>query len=204
MAVIMPIAGKLYNRAGPRLLIGLGLVFNAISFYQFSRLALSAGYWDIFLPQALQGFGFGFIFVSVSTAALSTIENRFITAASGLYNVVRQVFGSIGITLSAALLTRGENWNRAILMEHINVYKDRTSEMLRILSSYFYSRGMDAAGAYDRALKVMEGVVTRQSSMLSYNRVFFIIAVVFLISIPLIFLLKPPKMTLEADTSENK
>ena len=199
MGVIMPIAGTLYNRTGPRLLIGLGLVLNVISFYQFSRLALNVGYWDIFWPQAMQGLGFGFIFVSLTTAVLSTIENRFVTAAAGLYNVTRQVSASIGITLSATLLTRGENWNRALLMEHINIFTDRTSDTLRILSSYFYSRGMDAAGAYDRALKVVEGVVTRHSSMLSYNHVFFIMAVVFLISIPLIFLIKNPKMTSKID-----
>jgi DHA2 family multidrug resistance protein len=200
MMVTMPIAGKLYNRTGPRWLIGCGLVLNAISFYQFSRLALNAGYWDIFLPQVLQGLGFGFIFVALSTAALSTIEKKFMTAASGLYNVTRQVFASIGIALSATLLTRGENLNRAVLMGHVNVFTDRTSEMLRILSSYFYSRGMDAAGAYDRALKVVEGAVARQASMLSYNHVYFIMAVVFFISIPLIFLIKNPKMTLKIDT----
>ncbi|MGD0274733.1 MAG: hypothetical protein ABSB79_01550 [Syntrophales bacterium] len=182
------------------MLIGLGLVLNVISFYQLSHLALNTGYWDIFFPQAVQGLGFGFIFVALSTAVLSTIENRFMTAAAGLYNITRQVFASIGIALSAALLTRGENWNRAVLMEHVNVFTYRTSEMLRILSSYFYSRGMDTAGAYDRALKVVEGVVARQSSMLSYNHVFFIMSVVFLLSIPLIFLLKNPKMTFKTDT----
>jgi len=200
MGVTMPIAGKLYNRTGPRWLIGFGLVLNAISFYQLSRLALNAGYWDIFFPQAVQGLGFGFIFVSLSTAALFTIEKKLMTAASGLYNVTRQVFASIGIALSATLLTRGENWNRAILMKHVNVFTDKTSESLRILSSYFYSHGMDAAGAYNRALKVVEGTVDRQSSMLSYNHVFFIMAVVFLISIPLIFLIKNQKMTLKTDT----
>ena len=196
----MPISGKLYNRTGPRWLIPIGLVLNVVSFYQFSRLALNAGYWDLFFPQVLQGLGFGFIFVALSTAALSTIEKRHMTAASGLYNVTRQVFASIGIALSATLLTRGETWNKAVLMEHVNVFSDKTSEMLRMLSSYFYSRGMDAAGAHDRALKALEGSVARQASMLSYNQVYLIMAVIFLISIPLIFLLKNQKITVKIET----
>ena len=193
MMITMPLAGRLYNRIGPRWLIGSGLALNVVSFYGLSRLALEAGYWDLFFPQALQGLGFGLIFVALSTAALSTIEKKHMTAASGLYNVTRQVFASIGIALSATLLTRGEMLNRAVLMEHFNLFSDKSSDMIRSLSSYFYSRGADATGAYEKALKLMEGSIERQAGMLSYNNVYFIMSVVFLVSIPLIFLLKNRK-----------
>ena len=187
MALIMPIAGRIYNKMGPRILIGLGLFLNAVSFYQFSVLSLDVGFWDIFLPQFLQGIGFGMIFVSLSTAALSTIEKQLMTAATGLYNVVRQVFGSIGIALAATILTRGENFNRARLMEHITIFGDNTNHMLRSLTQYFYARGMDMADAQNKALKAVEEIVMRQASMLSFNYLFSLIAVLFVLSIPLIF-----------------
>jgi DHA2 family multidrug resistance protein len=189
MAVILPIAGRLYNRLGPRILIGSGLFLNAISFYQLSVLSLDIGFWDIFVPQFLQGIGFGMIFVSLSTAALSTIEKHLLTAASGLYNVVRMVFGSVGIALSATILTRGENFNRARLMEHITISGDNAMHTLQSLTQYFYARGMDMADAQNKALKVVEEIVMRQASMLSFNHVFFLIAVLFILSIPLIFLI---------------
>ena len=97
MILAMPIAGRLYNRTGPKVIIATGLMLLILSFHQFSSLSLNVGYWDIFIPQFLQGVGFGIIFVSLSTAALSTFEKRAMTAASGLYNVIRQVSGSIGI-----------------------------------------------------------------------------------------------------------
>jgi DHA2 family multidrug resistance protein len=189
MAVILPIAGRLYNKMGPRMLIGTGLFLNAVSFYQLSVLSLDIGFWDIFLPQFLQGIGFGMIFVSLSTAALSTIEKHLLTAAAGLYNVVRMVFGSIGIALAATILTRGENFNRARLMEHITIFGDNTVQTLRSLTQYFYARGMDMADAQSKALKVVEELVMRQASMLSFNYLFFLIAVLFVLSIPLIFLI---------------
>jgi len=201
MAVTMPISGILYNRIGPRWLIGSGLVLNVVSFYQFSCLSIAIGYWDLFFPQVLQGLGFGLIFVALSTAALAHIEKRYMTAASGLYNVTRQVFASIGIALSATLLTRGESWHRIVLMKHINVFTDKASEIIQLLSSYFYSRGMDDVGAHNAGLKVLEGMVAKQASMLSFNQVYLIMAVVFLLSIPLIFLVKNPKMTLTVDTN---
>jgi DHA2 family multidrug resistance protein len=189
MATIMPISGRIYNKIGPRILIGVGLFLNAVSFYQFSVLSLDVGFWDIFIPQFLQGVGFGMIFVSLSTAALSTIEKHMLTAATGLYNVVRQVFGSIGIALAATILDRGENFNRARLMEHITIFGDSTNHMLRSLTQYFYARGMDMADAQNKALKAVEEIVSRQASMLSFNYLFSLIAALFIISIPLIFLI---------------
>lgn len=189
MATIMPISGRIYNKIGPRILIGTGLFLNAVSFYQFSVLSLDVGFWDIFIPQFLQGVGFGMIFVSLSTAALSTIEKHMLTAATGLYNVVRQVFGSIGIALAATILDRGDNFNRARLMEHITIFGDSTNHMLRSFTQYFYARGMDMADAQNKALKAVEEIVMRQASMLSFNYLFSLIAALFIISIPLIFLI---------------
>jgi MFS transporter, DHA2 family, multidrug resistance protein len=199
MAVAMPVGGKLYNRAGPRLLIGVGLFVNVVSFYQLSCLSLAVGYWDIFVPQFLQGIGYGFIFVALTTAALSTIEKPLMTAASGLYNVVRQIFGSIGIALAATLLTRGENWNRAVITEHVTIFRDVTSESLSRLSSFFYSHGLDRISAGRRALKVLDGFIMQQASMLSFNHIFFLMAVLFLFSIPLVFLIKDKQRTVSAD-----
>jgi len=192
MAISMPLGGRLYNRAGPKLLVGIGLSVNVISFYELSRMSVDVGYWDIFLPQFLQGIGFGLIFVSLSTAVLSTIEKPLMTAASGLYNVVRQVFGSIGIALAATLLTRGETWNRAMLMEHVNVFSDITSQTGRALFSWLSSQGADPTAAETGALKLLEDMVMRQASMLSYNHVFFLIAALFFLSTPLVLLVKDP------------
>jgi DHA2 family multidrug resistance protein len=194
MLIAMPAAGRLYNKTGPRPLVGMGLFVCFISSYWLSRLSLAVGYWDIFTAQFLQGTGFGLIFVSLSTAALSKIEKPMMTAASGLYNVVRQVFGSIGIALSATLLSRGENMYRAMLAEHVTVSRNVTSDLIRVLTAYFSSRGVDQVGAEMKTLKVIEGIVVRQSTMLSFNHVFTLIAVLFLVAIPLVFLIKDERL----------
>ncbi len=195
MAVSMPLGGRMYNRVGPKVLVGTGLFLNAISFYQLSCMSLNVGYWDIFLPQFLQGIGFGFIFVSLSTAVLSTIEKPAMTAASGLYNVVRQVFGSVGIALAATILTRGEQWNRAMLTEHVTVFSDAAAQTVRSLSSLLSSHGADPTMTSTGALKLLEDMVMRQASMLSYNHVFFLIAALFAVSMPLVLLIKDPHRT---------
>jgi len=195
MGIAMPIGGRLYNRTGPRALIGLGLILNAFSFFQLSRLSLDVGYWNIFIPQFLQGIGFGLIFVALSTAALSTIEKKLMTAASGLYNVIRQVFGSIGIAVAATLLTQGENWNRAMITRHVTQFNDITNSLVKGISSYLVSRGVDPTSAHDKALRLLDFIVMQHSSMLSYNHVFFLMAVLFVISMPLTFFIKDERMS---------
>jgi DHA2 family multidrug resistance protein len=198
MVISMQLGGRVYNRAGPRLLVGVGLLLFAVSFYEFSRMSLDVGYWDIFLPQFLQGIGSGFIFVSLSTAVLSTIKKPLLTAATGLYSLFRQVFGSFGIALAATLLTRGETWNRALLVEHVTVFRDVTSHTQQALSTLLFSRGTDATIADNQALKLLEGTVMRQASMLSYNHVFALTALVFLLSIPLVLLIKDTRRATRA------
>jgi DHA2 family multidrug resistance protein len=199
MIMTMPLAGRIYNRLGPRMMMGLGLLLNVVSFYQLSILSLSIGFWDIFFPQFLQGVGMGLVFVSLSTSALSTIEKPMLTAAAGLFNVVRQVFGSVGIALAATILTRGEQANRALLMEHITAFGNTSAETLRSLSQYFSSQGMDLIDAQNKALKAIEGIVMRQASMISFNHVFFLMAVIFVISIPLIFLINDSRREIKTE-----
>lgn len=193
MAIAMPLGGKMYNRLGPRLLVGFGLFVNAISFYSLSRLSLDVGYWDIFFPQALQGIGFGLIFVALSTAVLSTVEKPLLTAASGLYNVTRQVFASVGIALAATFLTRGEQRYHAILVEHVTHYSDIVIGMVGQFMQHVFITGKGVTGTEMEAIGLLEGIVTRQASMLAYNHVFSLICILYLLSMPLVLLIKDPQ-----------
>jgi DHA2 family multidrug resistance protein len=100
MAVAMPLAGKLYNSWGPRNILLIGLVITVCSYWQFSQLSLDVNGWDLILPQLCQGMGFGMMFVALSTVVLSTVAKPKLTAAVGLYNVIRQIMGSVGIAFT--------------------------------------------------------------------------------------------------------
>ncbi len=193
MAIAMPLGGKLYNRLGPRVLIGSGLVVTALSFYQLSRLSLSIGYFDVFLPQLLQGAGFGMIFVALSTAALSTVEKRNLTAAAGLYNVVRQVFGSIGIAVAASQLTKSATTYRALLAEKVTDYSSIASGWIQSVAGGMQSQGVDPAAGRQMALSLLDNELSRQAGMMAYNHMFLLVTTLFIISMPLIFLLKANK-----------
>jgi DHA2 family multidrug resistance protein len=191
MAVIMPIGGRFYNKLGPRLLVGTGLIVTGLAFWQLSHLTTDVGFWDIFWPQVWQGVGFSLIFVALSTAALATIERPDITAATGLYNVSRQVFGSVGIAVSATQLTAGITRYHAMLAEQAGSSNAAAVSWLQTVTGAMMARtGADAATARQQALKLLDGIVTRQATVLSYNRVFVLVSLLFIFALPLVFLLK--------------
>ena len=193
MAVAMPLGGKLYNRLGPRVLIGSGLIITALSFYQLSRLSLNMGYFDVFSPQLLQGAGFGLIFVALSTAALSTVERQSLTAAAGLYNVVRQVFGSIGIAVAASQLTKSMTTYHALLAEKVTDYGSAASGWLQSVAGGMQSQGVDSSTGRQMALSLLDNELSRQAGMMAYNHLFLLATTLFVISMPFIFLLKSNK-----------
>ncbi len=197
MAFSMPVTGKLYNKMGPKSLIGFGLFLNALSYYQFSRLSLDTGVWDILVPQVLQGIGSGFVFVSLTTAVLATIERPLVTAATGVYNMIRQVFGSVGIALAATVLTRGETVYHAVLAEHLTPYSDVANQTYQQALSLLAANG--TSGGDTEALKVLDGMVTRQASILAYNHVYLLISIVFVVCMGLVFFMKSPGGATDVD-----
>jgi len=190
MAVVMPLGGLLYNRVGPRPLIATGLLVSAFSFRELSRLTSAVGFWDVFVPQLWQGVGFSLIFVALSTAALGAIEKAKMTAAAGLYNVVRQVSGSVGIAVAATTLTTGIARYHDVLAEHITMYDPATRERLGALTAALRTAGSDAYTAAREALDLLNAEVTRQAAVLSYDHVFALVMLLFALALPLVLLLR--------------
>jgi DHA2 family multidrug resistance protein len=190
MAVVMPIGGLLYNRLGPRALVGTGLAISAYSFWDLAHLTTDTGIWDLLLPQVWQGVGFGLLFVALSTAALSTIPRARMTAASGLYNVVRQVLGSVGIAVAATELVRSQSRFHDRLAEHVSAYGMATQEWLRGATAGMIGAGADVVTATGRAVKLLDFRVMRQAIALAYNHVLLLVAVLFAISLPLVLLVR--------------
>lgn len=190
MAVLMPLAGRAYNRVGPRILVGVGLVVSAYSFWALSVLTTQVGFWDLFWPQMWQGVGFGMIFVALSTAALATVDKPRMTSAAGLYNVVRQVAGSVGVAVSATELTSGTSRYHDIIIQHVTANDPQTRHWLAMVAGGMQAAGSDAYTASKQALALLDAKIYQQAAVIAYNHVFVLITILFVITIPLVMFLK--------------
>jgi len=108
-----------------------------------------------------------------------------------LYNVSRQVFGSVGIAVAATELTAGITRYHALLAERAGTANPNAVSWLQSTTAALMSRtGADLQSARLQALKLLDVIVTRQAAVLSYNRVFVLVSLLFIIALPLVFLLK--------------
>jgi DHA2 family multidrug resistance protein len=190
MALAMPLAGRLYNSWGPRVILFIGLAITVLSYWQFAHLSLDVNGDDLLVPQLCQGMGFGMMFVALSTVVLSTVEKPKLTAAVGLYNVIRQIMGSVGIAIAASLLSNGVTMSRSVLITHVTAYNPNSRHWIADMAHGFVKHGMNAYWANKAALSSISDEIDRQAQMVSFNHIFIIMAVVFVVSAPLILTVK--------------
>lgn len=188
MALTMPIIGRFYNKLGPRKMILTGLILNILSFYLLAHLAPETSVKDLLVPQLIQGFALGIIFVSLSTAALSTVAKKDMNAATGLFNLVRTIFGSVGIALAATYLERATIAARVSLVDNLTLTSEKTSMWLKQVTSGFVAKGIPASMAHQKALALLDALLNQQAVIIGYNYVFMLAAVLFVICIPLVWL----------------
>ena len=102
----MPVIGYLSNKVDPRWLLTFGFLTFGLTTLYFGNITLDVSPTTLFLPILITGFGLSFVFVPITTAAYGTLRNDQIGNASGLFNLMRNVGGSIGISIATTLLTR--------------------------------------------------------------------------------------------------
>lgn len=190
--LFMPIVGILMTKVEPRKLLAIGLVVASYSLYALSRLNTNAGYWDIFWPQLLQGTSMGLLFVPLTTITNDTIPREQMGNATSLFNLMRNIGASIGIASVVTVNARQLQRHIHDLGANVNAYNETARLMLEQAKGAFMARGMDAATATKQAYAALYGMVQQQAAMMSFIDVFFLLAIMFLVCLPLILIMKPP------------
>jgi len=188
-AISMPIAGRLTRMLDPRIEIGIGLALFALGAWLMGGLNQYAGYWDIFWPRACQGFALGFLFVPLTTTALSGISRGAMANATGIYTLVRQLGGSLGIAVLELIETRREAYAQSIFAANITLSRAPVAQMMH--------------GAKNQAHQAaaLAGMVVQDATVVAYDYVFRFCAIVFVVSIPTVLLLRKPKPATSADAA---
>jgi DHA2 family multidrug resistance protein len=194
----MPVVGNLVARLDPRKMVGGGLILGALTLVWLGQLNLNAGYWDIFWPQFLQGAGLSLIFVPLTTITMAPIARERMGYATSLFNLMRNLGGSIGIAITGTLLFRNQQANTALMGSHINLYDLSAQAAFARARAGFMASGSDPVTASRRAYAALFGMVQRQASMVAFIEVFRLLALIFLLLLPLLFLMKRPQTRGEA------
>jgi MFS transporter, DHA2 family, multidrug resistance protein len=202
MLLITPIVGILIGRVDPRLLLASGFGIGAGTLYWFSLLDLNAGYWDYFWPQLIQGASFALLFIPLTTAAMDPISNEAMGNATSIFNLMRNIGGSTGIAVTQTMLARGRQRHTSVLGAHVSVYNTATQERLRQLQAAFAAQGADPVTAAQRAQGALWATVQKQAAILTFNDAFRLLGMIFLIVVPLGYVMRRPRSRKSQPVSE--
>ncbi|HEY3120088.1 MAG TPA: DHA2 family efflux MFS transporter permease subunit [Vicinamibacteria bacterium] len=191
--VAMPIVGAILVRVGARKLLVTGLTAGGLTLFWLGSLNLQAGYWDIFWPQFIQGISLGLLFVPLTTISMDPIPKERMGNATSLFNLMRNIGGSVGVAFATTLLARRREQHAAMLSTHVSLYDPATRERLAQMAAGFGAAGTDPSTAARRATAAIAGLVQRQAAMLSFIDVFRLLGLVFVLMVPLVFLMRPPR-----------
>jgi MFS transporter, DHA2 family, multidrug resistance protein len=169
MMVASPFVGRLYNKTSPAMLVGAGILLTALGCWMQADINLMTSTSDLFWPLAITGVGFAFLFVPLTTAALSNVPRHALAGAAGVNSFVRQVGGSIGLSLFATLFTRYGVEARSALAAHATVLRPE----------------LPALDVHQVA-----GRATLQGVVIGFDKTFILQTIAFLVVLPLLLFLR--------------
>jgi MFS transporter, DHA2 family, multidrug resistance protein len=188
----MLIVGRLIGKVNSRYLIMFGFSVLGYSTYQFSNINLEISISSIVWPSIISGFAMGFIFVPLTTMALGTLSNEQMGNASGVFNLMRNTGGSVGIATVTTFLARWAQVHQAAMVSHLTPYDPAYQERLKQMTEAFAARGGTVV-AQQQAYSGLYGTLVRQAMLLSYVDVFRLLSFLCFLCIPATLLFKRVK-----------
>lgn len=184
-AITMAIMGRFASKIDARPLIAIGVLGFLWCMWTLSRLTIDAGASDMFWPLIVRGISLGLIFIPLTSASMAELKPREIPQGTGMFNLTRQLGGSLGIAIVATMLSRFTFQAKSELTQHVVTIGTDAQARLEFLSKAMVGRGMNPAVAHQQALMVMDRMVTAQASVLAFSRIYLLSGAALCLSIPL-------------------
>ncbi len=192
-AFTMATMGRTTGKFDARLSILAGVAIFALAMWKHAHFTTDSGMSDFFWPLIFRGVGLGLIFVPLTNLALADLPMSKIPNGTGLFNLMRQLGGSVGIAVSATLVQRFQAIHRADLIANVTQYSEVTRERLSGIMARLIATGTPQPLVESKAMAVLNLQVTRQAMMLSFEQLFLLFGACFVLSLPLLLLMHKSK-----------
>ena len=190
MMVTMPVTGFLLQRLNARWLIGFGLLVLSAALYHMSAIDLEISWWNAMMLRTYQAMALSFLFVPINALSYVGVKPEQNNQGSGLINLMRNVGGDVGISLTGAMVTNRAQVHQALLAQSATSYNPQMQTSLQNLASTLMPAGLSASDAMHQAYARIYAGLQVQAQTLAYIDTFWVLAVIALCLTPLVFLLK--------------
>jgi MFS transporter, DHA2 family, multidrug resistance protein len=182
--IAMILVARLSGRVDTRVIIVLGLLMTAVSMWQMTGFSLLMGMSPIMSTGLLQGLGLGFVFTPLSIITFSTLPRHLLTQGTAIFSLMRNIGGSVGISIVEALLDQNTQVVHSRLIERLRPDNPLAqAPQLGPLYSLTTPSGVAALNAE----------ATRQAAMVAYIDDFLLMMALVVVALPLILLLRKPR-----------
>ncbi|MGH7933012.1 MAG: DHA2 family efflux MFS transporter permease subunit [Candidatus Binataceae bacterium] len=185
------LAGRLFNKIDPRLIVAIGCIVGGIGTWDMAHFNPQIDFWGIAVPGILRGVGSGFIFIPMTTLSLGAVSKEQMGAASGLFNMVRTIGGSVGIALLVAMLASGSQIHQSYLAAHIDLFRFGVWRHSYPAASGMF-HGLTRHGQLP-LLGMVYSEVARESLLMAFVDDFRLIAYIFFALTPVSFVMRRPE-----------
>ena len=173
----------------PRMIIATGGMIIIAVMISLTHLNSDTGSDQLYWPMIWRGFGTVLMFLPLSLATLGPLPKVDVSSGSGFFSLTRQLGGSIGIAASTTLVDKQQHIHRSELVYHISDLNPAYQGRLDANTSFFNTYSGDTVEVHNQAMGLIDQAVNLQASLLAYRDVFYFVALVFVLTLPLILLL---------------
>lgn len=188
MFLVAPLVGRLMASLDMRYMIAFGLIVFAIGSYQMTWITRDYDFYELLVPQILRGIGMMFAMVPTNNIALGTLPPDKVKNASGLFNLMRNLGGAVGLAVINTVLNDRADLHITRLQERVTWGNATATETLTLLQQKFQGLGDSTL----MAMKQLSQIVHRQAVVMSFGDAFFILTLFYLSLSVLVTLLNKP------------
>ena len=189
--LLIPLVPRLMQKFDARIIIGIGFILFAGSNFMNIYMTNDYGSDQLLWPNVVRAIGQALVLAPLSAVATAGIEAENAGSASGLFNMMRNLGGAVGIALLQTVLTKREQYHSNVLMQSVSVFEQATRTRLEQLTQYFINHGvLDRADAAHRAYVAIGHVVQKQAYILAFSDTFYLLGMALIVALIAVLFLK--------------
>lgn len=194
--LLIPLVPRLMQKFDARIIIGIGFVLFAAS--NFMNITMTNDYAadQLLWPNVVRAIGQALVMAPLSAVATAGIEAENAGSASGLFNMMRNLGGAVGIALLQTVLTKREQYHSNVLMQSVSLFEQATRTRLEQLTQYFVNHGiLDRADAAHRAYVAIGHTVQKQAYILAFSDTFYLLGMALILALAAVLFLRKAGQT---------
>jgi DHA2 family multidrug resistance protein len=181
--LIIPFVPMLMGRFDVRLIVVLGLSVFGGSFLMNVHMSADYSGDQFFIPNIVRAAGQALVLGPMTGIAMMGIAQLESAAASGIYNMARNLGGAFGTALLGTLVTKREQFHSNIIGSSVSLYNETVRDRIAAMTGYFQSRGIsDAAAAHEQAVIALGNAVRRQALIMGFSDAFAVLGVMLILA----------------------